>query len=216
MTDPGGGHGWRSAPYLPRRRGGVLGLGGLAERASSVTDERPVAVLLLPEPLEQFALRERAEDLLTAPGVVAVDPARISYRALARVPEALMAGVTAGQVRRMRFPGFPRVVVVFHPLQYPLARALLSAHPDAELWYAEWSPEDDPSLSGRFAGRVSDLDAMAAMRARLRFDARPEGTAPAHERNRELWERLEAAGVETGRLGSERVDVIRAWRGESA
>lgn len=215
MTDPGGGHGWRSAPYLPRRRGGVLGLGSLADRATP-PDDRPVAVLLLPEPLERFALRERAEDLLTAPGVVAVDPARVSYRALARVPEAVMAGVTAGQVRRMRFPGVPRVVVVFHPLQYPLARALISAHPDAELWYAQWSPEDEPPLSGRLAGRVQDLDSMATMRARRRFDTRPGGAVPAREANLELWERLEALGVESGRLGSERSDVIRAWRGESA
>jgi len=215
MTDPGGGHGWRSAPYLPRRRGGVLGLGGLAERATP-GEGRAVGVLLLPEPLETFWLRERAEDLLGAPGVVAVDPARVSYGTLGRLPEAVLAGLAAGQARRMRMPGVPRAIVVFHPLQYPLARSLISEYPDAELWYADWEDDGDPELSARKHRRLEELDGMAAMRADLRFDARPDAGAPARERNRELWERLESLGVESGRLGSERADVTRAWRGGSA
>jgi hypothetical protein len=211
MTDPGGGHGWRSAPYLPRQRGGVLGLSGRADRALP-HDDRPVGVLLLPQPLETFWLRDRAEDLLTAPAVVAVDPARVSYRALARLPEAVAAGLAAGQSRRMRVPGTPRAIVLFHPLQYPLARSLVSDHPDAELWYAEWEDDGDTALSARMHRRLGDLDTMAALRADLRFDARP-ADGPARERNRQLWERLEGLGVESGRLGSERADVIRAWGG---
>jgi hypothetical protein len=46
----------------------------------------PLLVLLLPERLERFELRERAQELLAAPGAVAVDPAHISYRALSRLP----------------------------------------------------------------------------------------------------------------------------------
>lgn len=214
MTDPGGGHGWRSGPYLPRRRGGVLGLAGVADRATP-RDERPVGVLLLPEPLEGFRLRDRAEDLLSAPGVVAVDPARISYGALGRLPDPVLSGLAAGQARRMRFPGIPRAVVVFHPFQYPLARSLISEHPDAELWYAEWE-DDGADVPARRRRRMEDLDAMASMRADLRFDAGGAGEAPAHELNRHLWERLERLGVESGRLGSERADVTRAWRGEGA
>jgi hypothetical protein len=213
MTDPGGGHGWRSAPYLPRRRTGVMGLGRIADRASGPKD-RAVAVLLLPEVLEAFALRERAKDLLRAPGVVAVDPARVSYRALARLSESVVSGLAAGQARRMSFPGTPRVVVIFHPLQYPLARAIVAHHPDARLWYGDPPVHLDPAPPPRLARRVAELDDMAARRAELRFDTTQEPAIAAHERNRDLWERLEALGVESGRLGSERDDVIRAWRGD--
>jgi hypothetical protein len=188
----------------------MLGVGRRAERAGA--DGRPIAVLLLPAPLEVFPLRDRAEDLLTAPGVVAVDPARASG-ALGRLPESVLAGLAAGQARRMRLPGVPRVVVLFDPLQYPLARSLVAENPDAELWYAEWAGGAD--LPPRRRRRLEELDSMAALRADLRFDATPED-APARERNLPLWERLERLGVESGRLGSERADVIRAWRGPGA
>jgi hypothetical protein len=214
VTDPGGGHGWRSAPYLPRRHAGVLGYGRLAQRGSG-SEERALAVLLLPRVLEQFSLRERAEDLLSAPGVAAVDPARVSYRTLARLPDAVVSGLAAGQARRLGFPGTPRVVVLFHPLQYPLARALIAQHPDAQLWYGDPPVELDESPPPRLARRIAELDHMASLRAHWRFDASHDPDRPAHERNRPLWERMEGMGVESGRLGSERADVIRAWRGDA-
>ncbi len=102
-------------------------------------------MLLLPAPLEAFELRERAEDLLTAPGVAAVDPPRLSYGGAARLGEAFADGLAVVQARRMRLPGYPRALVVFDPLQYPLARALAGIHPDAELWYG---PVREPG-SGR-------------------------------------------------------------------
>jgi hypothetical protein len=194
VTDPGGGYGWRAERHLPRRRGGVFGLGALAERAAG--PGRPLCVLLLPAELEQFALRERAEDLLQAPGVVAVDPARMSYRRAARLPAAIGDGLAAVQARRLRLPGYPRAVVIFAPQQYPLARALIGIHPDVELWYAETAPPE--------AERPREWDALAAERAVLRFGTEPQ---PAHERNLPLWERMEALGIESGRLGSERADV---------
>jgi hypothetical protein len=209
VTDPGGGHGWRSAPYLPPRSGRILGRGRIAERAAE--DDRGLAVLLLPEVLEDFALRERAEDLLEAPGVVAVDPARISYKALARLPEPVVSGLAAGQARRMNLPGRARVVVIFHPLQYPVARAVFSQHPDAQLWYGDPPVHLDAQPPPRLARRIAELDEMAALRAHLRFDTLEEPGMTARERNRVLWEQLEALGVESGRLGSERTDVIRAW-----
>lgn len=214
MTDPGGGHGWRSAQYLPRRRGGVLGFGRLAERAGG--EERAVCVVLLPQVLERFSLRDRAEDLLSAPGVVAVDPARVSYRSLARLPDPIVSGLAAGQARRMTFRGFPRVVVIFHPLQYPLARAIFSQFPDAQLWYGDPPVELEESPPPRLARRIAELDHMASMRATLRFDTAHDPELPARERNRHLWERLEDLGVESGRLGSERSDVMRAWRGDAS
>jgi hypothetical protein len=216
VSDPGGGYGWRAGPYLPRHRGGVLGLGRLAERATRA-EEQPLGVMLLPQPLEEFWLRERAEDLLTAPAVFAADPARISYRALGRLPDTLMTGLAAGQARRMRFPGVPRAILVFHPLQYPLARAMIVDSPDAQLWYAHWSQEAEPPHSPRVQRRIADFDTMAAMRADWRFDAAPSAAGvSAREGNRELWERLEDLGVESGRLGSERPGVIRAWRAGGA
>ena len=98
---------------------------GWPRRAALFGEERPLCLLLLPAPLEEFELRERAEDLLTAPGVAAVDPPRLSYarrRAAGR-------GVRRRAVRPCRragcgCPGIPRALVVFDPLQYPLARAL--------------------------------------------------------------------------------------------
>src|SRR5215210_3414689 len=93
----------------------------------------PLCVLLLPRALEGFALRDQAEDLLRAPGAVAVEPARISYEALARVPSVVAERLAAGQARRMGLPGEARAVVMFHPLQYLLARAILAGSPGAEL-----------------------------------------------------------------------------------
>jgi hypothetical protein len=137
--------------------------------------------------------RERVDDLLRAPGVVAVDPARLSYGAFARLPDAVHAGIAAGQARRLRLPGVPRAVALFGGLQYPLARALLSEHPGAELWLAE-PPEPVPSrASGRLRARVQELGDLAAQRAGLRF-AWPDAGA-------ELWERMERLGVESGRPG---------------
>jgi hypothetical protein len=196
VTDPAGGFGWRTARHMPRRRGGVLGWGQIAEEAELLGHDRPLCVLLLPAPLEEFELRERAEDLLTAPGVAAVDPPRLTYAAAARLGESFADGLTVVQARRLRLPGFPRVLVVFDPLQYPLARALGGLHPDAELWYGP---------AGELAtGREHALHELAAARAALRFE-RSDG--PVRVQNRPLWERMEALGIESGRLGSERADI---------
>jgi hypothetical protein len=197
MTDPGGGYGWRSGRHLPRQRGGIFGMGRMAEEeAARFADERPLGVLLLPVELERFDLRDRAEDLLTAPGVVGVDPARLSYGRVARVSEALADGLATVQARRLRLPGFPRALIVFHPHEYPLARALRDLHPDAELWYG---PAAEPA-----GERERALHERALERAALHFD-HPGG--PAHTQNLPLWERLEELGIESGRLGSERRDI---------
>src|SRR3954469_20826744 len=159
MTDPGGGYGWRagSTPY-----------GRAADRAMQGAERElpPIGVLLLPRTLEQFILRDQAEDLLTAPGVVAVEPARISYGAYLRLPASVGDGLAAGQARRLKLPGVPRVIVIFHPLQYPLARGLIAQHPDAELWYWRWDRYEaayDASRRGR--ARLEDLHIAASLRA---------------------------------------------------
>jgi hypothetical protein len=95
--------------------------------------EQQLLVLLLPQRLERFHLETQARELLRAPGAVAVDPARIP---VGRIP------ATVGQAKRMRLPGMPAAVAIFHPLQFYLAGALLARHPAAELWYGEPAPED--------------------------------------------------------------------------
>ena len=100
--------------------------------------ERDIAVLLLPRTLEQFILREQAEDLLEASGVVAVEPPRIPYGALGRMPTGVADAVGGNQARRLRLPGRAKVVVMFHPLQWPLARGLLAKTEGSELWYGRW------------------------------------------------------------------------------
>jgi hypothetical protein len=153
--------------------------------------DRELLVLLLPARLEASGVRERAEDLLGAPGAVAVEPAAIGYGATGRMPGLLRERIAAGQARRMALPGHPRAIVVFAAAQYPLARALLAEHPEAELWYG--------------GVEQGDLHDAASARAALRFGGEPAG--PARERNRALFERMERLGVESGRLGSERADV---------
>jgi hypothetical protein len=198
MTDPGGGYGWRSAEHLPRRRGGVMGWAQVARQAGPLGEERPLCLLLLPAPLETFDLRERAEDLLRAPGVAALDPPRMGYgRRLAETLAML-------QARRMRLPGFPRLIVLFDPLQYPLARALISIHPGCELWYV---PAAEPAEgSRRRRERIEELHIAAGARATLYFDV---DALTAEERfPASGWTRMESLGIESGRLGSERPDII--------
>jgi hypothetical protein len=133
--------------------------------------QAPICVLLLPVPLERFAERERAEDLMRAQGVVAVDPARLPYTAFGRLPEPFGDGLAARQARRLvrtlrRRKGTPRVVVMFHALQYQLARAVVAAVPRCELWY--WRTADDAAMDDdapKLRERRRRLDERAAHRA---------------------------------------------------
>src|SRR4051794_6665198 len=64
--------------------------------------------------------------------------------------------------------GLPRVVVIFHALQEPVARAVLDAAPGGELWYWRWDRYEvaydaSPSLRARIAA----LHEAAAARAAL-------------------------------------------------
>ena len=116
----------------------------------------PLAVLLLPRRLEDFDLAAHARDLLAIPRVVAIEPPR------GHGPASLREAVSALQARRLRFPGQPRVFVLYRPRQYPLARALLGVHERAELWYVAPDPavfrtaadRSDDSLARTRASRV--------------------------------------------------------------
>ena len=91
--------------------------------------EDSLAVLLLPGKLEGFELEAHARDLLSIPRVIALEPSRF------RTPRFLRNAVGMRQARRLPFPGRPRMIVLYHPAQYPLARALLAHDEELELWY---------------------------------------------------------------------------------
>ncbi len=115
----------------------------LAAVSSLANKGQPICVLLLARELEQFILREQAEDLLRSPAVVAVDPPRIRYGAMARLPRPAAAALATRQakrlVKRLRSDrGEPRVVVIFHPLQLPLAEAIQADCGGCEIWYSRW------------------------------------------------------------------------------
>ena len=98
--------------------------------------------------------------------MVAVEPARMSYGAYLRLPVTVGDGLAATQARRMKLPGMPRVIVIFHPLQYPLARGLIAQHPDAELWYWQWDRfEAAYDATPRQRERLQDLHVAASLRA---------------------------------------------------
>lgn len=135
-----------------------------------------LAVLLLPCRLEDFELAAHARDLLEIPRVLALEPSRI------RTPAALREAASAHQARRLRFQGEPRALILYHPRQYPLARALLAVHEEAELWYFQPDPE---SLGD--ADLIS-LDELARTRAARVLVATPGGDPRAE--NQPLRSRL--------------------------
>lgn len=146
----------------------------------------PLLVLLLPRPLESFILRDQAEDLLRSPGTVAVEPPRVRYGALGRLPVGIRDILASMQAKRMRLPGTPRAVAIFHPFQYPLARALLMRHPECELWYGRWDRyENAYDANPKLRRRLAELHELAAARSSLTFAASQELQRIEHEAGRE-------------------------------
>jgi hypothetical protein len=142
----------------------------------------PLAVLLLPGRLEGLALEAHVRDLLSIPRVVALEPSRV------RPARSLRPEVSLRQARRLRFPGQPRLVLLYHPAQYPLARALCAYHEDLELWYL---PPDRGALETADQAHARELlvfDELARERARQVLMATEGGvdTAPLRARLREL------------------------------
>jgi hypothetical protein len=142
----------------------------------------PLAVLLLPGRLEGLALEAHARDLLSIPRVVALEPPRL------RPLRSLRDAVSLRQTRRLRFPGQPRLLLLYHPAQYPLARALCACHENLELWYI---PPDRGVLETADQAHARELlafDELARERARQVLTATEGGvdTAPLRARLREL------------------------------
>jgi hypothetical protein len=117
-----------------------------------------LAALLLPAPLEGFTREDHARALLSIPRVIALEPSRV------RPPAFLRDSVCQRQARRLRFPGRLALLVLYHPAQYPLARALCAHYQDAELWYLPPEPVTEPAGQPQ-ARELADLDLMARERA---------------------------------------------------
>jgi peptidoglycan/xylan/chitin deacetylase (PgdA/CDA1 family) len=141
-------------------------------------DDESLAVLLLPSKLEEFELGAHARGLLSIPRVVALEPPRF------RTPRLMRNAVGIRQARRLPFPGRPRMIVLYHPAQYPLARALLANDNELELWYI---PPDVETLAE--SGELRELDDLARAHATQIVPVR-DGTdvsdADLRERMREL------------------------------
>lgn len=116
-----------------------------------------LAALLLPGRLEGFAREDHARGLLSIPRVIALEPSRV------RPPGFLRDAICQRQARRLRFPGRLRLVVLYYPAQYPLARALCAHYQDLELWYIP--PEREPLEAADEARELVTLDGMARERA---------------------------------------------------
>src|ERR1700730_4878352 len=114
---------------------------------------------LLAGPLEGFDREDDARGLLSIPRVIALEPSRM------RPPGFLRDHVCSRQARRLRFPGRLRLLLLYHPAQYPLARALCARHEDLELWYI---PPGRTALETPDQSRVDELlvlDELARERA---------------------------------------------------
>jgi len=132
----------------------------------------PRALLLLPRPLGGFILADQAHDLLRAGGVVAADPPRVPYGAVARLPSALRSALARRTAQRLlrTLGGELRAIAIFHPVQWPLAEALLILRPHAELWYGRWDRyEVAYDASPRMRRLLAALHEQAAARSALTF-----------------------------------------------
>ena len=143
-----------------------------------------LAALLLPGQLEGFAREEHARGLLSIPRVVALEPSRM------RPPGFLRDAICQRQARRLRFPGRLRLLVLYHPAQYPLARALCARYEDLELWYVP--PRRESMEAGDAAHRreLATIDEMVRERATQVVEASED-----HVNDESLRVRLRELGV---------------------
>jgi hypothetical protein len=69
------------------------------------------------------------------------------------------------QAKRLRLPGIPRLLVLYHPLQYPLARALCARYEQSELWYVRPDADSLRDEPGSARQEQLELDDLAQSRA---------------------------------------------------
>ena len=143
-----------------------------------------LGVLLLPGQLEGFAREDHARGLLSIPRVIALEASRV------RPPGFLRDAISMRQARRLRFPGRLALLVLYHPAQYPLARALCARYEDLELWYVP------PGREAMEAGDAAHRRELAALDEMVRERATRVVEASEHHVNDEsLRVRLRELGV---------------------
>ena len=128
-----------------------------------------MAILLLPGPLEGFEREAHARGLLRIPRVVALEASK------RRPPAFLRNALPMRQARRLRLPGQLRMIILYHPAQYGLARALCAHHDEAELWYL---PPERSSVKGATAEETQELlvaDSLARDRSTQTLPETPAG-----------------------------------------
>jgi hypothetical protein len=134
----------------------------------------PVALLLVPRTVESFILYDQGQDLLRSPGVQAIEAPRVPYGVVGRLPGSLAGAIAGVQARRLKPQGEPVAAMIFHPFQWPLARALLERWPACELWYGLFDRTPVAPDAGPWTRRrLADLHAAAAQRADLVFAVSP-------------------------------------------
>jgi hypothetical protein len=133
--------------------------------------DEPLAILLLPATLEEFELADHARDLLAIPRVLALEP-RVALR------RGFAEAVAARQAKRLKLPGVARVLVLYRPEQYPLARALLGRFPEAELWYMRSAAGPLPEVSPQGQEDLDAQERLASGRATQVLAIGGEGGPP--------------------------------------
>jgi hypothetical protein len=155
--------------------------------SSSTETDEPLALLLLPRKLEEFELADHARGLLEIPRVVALEPGRV------RTPSFLRDAAAMRGAKRVRLPGIPRLLVLYHPLQYPLARALSTRHQQAELWYVRPDRNSLRDAAGHLREELLDSDELAVQRATRTITLETDEVLAAQTAS--LRERLQELGV---------------------
>ncbi len=132
--------------------------------------QQQTALFLLPRPLDSFILEDFVRPLLEAPDVAILEPGKVPAGALMRLPGPLAAAEATRQAGRVKVNGDLAVVILMHPVQWPLAAALLDRNPSAQLWYGIWDRyERAPDADEATRKRVHALHEAASKRADWRF-----------------------------------------------
>jgi hypothetical protein len=116
--------------------------------------------------------------------VLAIEPGRF------RTPRLLRDAAPLRQAKRLKLPGQVRLVVLYHPIQYPLARALLGRYSESELWYFRPPWEGLLEQDGYSREELLEIDELATERS-MRILAAGEGLADSNDELRSRMAELE-------------------------
>lgn len=128
---------------------------------------------MLLQPRSFAFLSDQLNDLARAPGVDVVTEGRIPYGSLGKLADPL-ASLLATLVAPLLRLGDVRVLVIFHPWQYPIAAALTRRRRHCELWYSVWDRYQEAFSENyyqneRLRARVARRHAQAGAAAALSF-----------------------------------------------